>query len=312
MIYVMIAAYQDEEIIPTLVDLFSKAVMPDEIRVCVCWQGDDMFVPVIKSVRSAQIDVLSVPPGDSLGLGWARNLSQSRYNGEEFCMQLDAHHRFKPGWDTWHIDQIRRLQTKGYFKPVLTAYAGNYDFVNGIELCERPSYLTSALNGFSDQGRPTIPFQPHYIPQHVSQPVPARFASGHYLFTVGEYAREYIHDPYTTFWGEELAMSVRLYTMGYDLFHPHQLQVFHRYVRYAQPEAHYVDHHNALQPLLDDRQTEWFKRLRFLTGQPGEKTDPGTVFGLGKVRSLIDYELFSEIRFSTQTVYKQWIHHIWA
>jgi len=90
-------------------------------------------------------------------------------------------------------------------------------------------------------------------------------------------------------------MAVRSYTHGYDLFHPHRTLLWHCY------ERRYRDRH------WDDHAT-WYKadeashaRVRALLGAlPGNAANFGC-YGLGKARSLRDYERFAGISFEKRT-----------
>ena len=69
-------------------------------------------------------------------------------------------------------------------------------------------------------------FLPATIPNHknLSEPVPARFYSGHFTFADGIFSVEVQHDPTFYFHGEEITLAVRAFTHGYDLFHPHKIK----------------------------------------------------------------------------------------
>lgn len=54
---------------------------------------------------------------------------------------------------------------------------------------------------------------------------------GTFCFARSEWAREIRHDPDIYFSGEELNLTVRSYTHGYDLFHPHKLVIWHSTMR---------------------------------------------------------------------------------
>ena len=69
----------------------------------------------------------------------------------------------------------------------------------------------------------------------------ARFLAAGFLFTIGSFVEEVPYDPELYFFGEEIAMTLRAYTHGYDLFHPHQVLVWHDYVR-SYATRHWDDH----------------------------------------------------------------------
>ena len=304
-IFVMIAAYKDLEIIPTLYDLYGKAKYPENIRVSICWQGD--FNDVRELDEWPNVRVVYINPEESKGLGFARSLAQAHYDNEDYTFQLDAHHRFDHHWDEWMIDEIKKLQQKGYSKPALTAYAGSYSSLSNQLLETVPCRIIPdpRYNGF----RPdwwTIPFMPDFI-YNEQEPVRARFASGHYIFTVGKFADEYRFDPFCYFWGEELTLSVRMYTMGYDLFHPHELKVWHRYV-WNGSGGDMVEKQYDVFKDKKKRESYWMGRLRTITNQTNHTEGyyiPNSL-SLGTHRSLSDYEEFAGISFANRTVKIDW------
>ncbi len=310
-IFVMIAAYKDLEIIPTLINLYNQAKHPDNIRVSICWQGEFADVRVLDNWPNVRVTYVNA--NESKGLGFARSIAQAHYDNEEYCFQLDAHHRFALDWDVWHINQIKNLQAKGYKKPLLTAYAGSYSSITETLLEHIPARIIPdpRYDGF----RPnwwTIPFMPElFYPK--SEPEKARFCSGHYVFTIGQFADEYRFDPFCYFWGEELSLSVRSFTMGYDLFHPHELKVWHRYV-WSGTNGSPGSGGDLVEKQYDvfkdkfRRESYWMGRLRTATNQEGieENNYIPPALSLGNERSLKDYEEYAGINFKNRVVEKNW------
>src|SRR6202021_3021860 len=72
------------------------------------------------------LKIIPIPADDSLGPNWARRVLQDRYDGEEFTLLLDSHHRFVTGWDQTAREMLEGLR-KTCAKPILTAYLPPYD-----------------------------------------------------------------------------------------------------------------------------------------------------------------------------------------
>ena len=88
-------------------------------------------------------------------------------------------------------------------------------------------------------------------------------------------------------------MSVRAFTHGYDLFHPHRTTLWHYYERKGLIK-HWDDHKSW--PAWNDVA---LKRTRQLLGVDNEKVNGGFGrFGLGPVRTLKDYEQYAGVSFS--------------
>src|ERR1700690_2462085 len=97
--FVAIPSYRDRELPATLLDLLAKAKWRSDLRVVVAWQfGRGETLP--RTVRTVKnVEIIPIPAAQSLGPNWARRMLQDRYDGEEFTLLLDSHHRFVEGWD---------------------------------------------------------------------------------------------------------------------------------------------------------------------------------------------------------------------
>lgn len=292
MIFVQIAAYRDPDLAATVADCIAKAIHPERLSFGVCLQRlpgeNEDFLAALPPNTS----ILDVAAPDSPGLGWARQQTQGMYAGERFTLQIDSHHRFAYGWDAKLICEMQLTKSA---KPIITAYAGMLDG----EFNPHPFKMVA--DKFTESG--TILFRPHYIEdwQRLERPLPARFVSGHYFFTLGSHCLEYKYDPGIYFAGDEISLAVRSYTLGYDLFHPHRTYLWHEYTRQNRTK-HWDDHvpENGLKA-WHVRDTESKVRLRQLLGEEDSSIDLGE-FGLGSVRSMADYERYAGIDFATRTL----------
>jgi hypothetical protein len=298
-IFISIASYRDPELIPTIQDCITNAKNPDRLRFGICWQHDDT-----ESLNDYKDDprfkIIDVPYEHSKGTCWARNLIQSLYEDETYYLQLDSHHRFSKNWDTTLVKMLKELKKKGHKKPLLTAYLPGFDPKN-----DPNGRVNECWNLEFDRYLPEGPIfiKPHVIDgwKDLEGPIPSRFLSGHFIFTVGKWANEVKYDPYYYFHGEEPSLAARSFTHGYDLFHPHIPVIWHEYIR------------NGKTKQWDDDK-EWSKknstsysRYRALHGMGGEL--PDTLMDLekysfGKERTLEEYEKYIGVKFSTRQVHK--------
>lgn len=161
---------------------------------------------------------------------------QQQYNDETYTLQLDSHHRFVPNWDIQLIEMLKDLQSKGYKKPLITTYLPSYD--NLTEFLDIPAhtYITE-VEKFTPEG--AVVFTGYYIKEDsiLTEPVPAKFYSAHFCFTLGQSSKEVQHDPSYYFYGEEISIGTRAYTHGCDLFHPHKNVLFHLYGERSKKKA---------------------------------------------------------------------------
>jgi hypothetical protein len=130
-----------------------------------------------------------------------------------------------------------------------------------------------------------------------TEPIPARFYSAHFCFTLGQFCTEVPHDPNYYFHGEEISIAVRAFTKGYDLFHPHKVVVWHEYTRKGRTKQWDDDKQWV------DRNNKCHLRNRKLFEMDGEKKDIDFgVYDFGTVRTLKDYEKYSGLCFKKRAV----------
>lgn len=303
-IFVQMAAYRDPELVPTLVSLLDNATAPERLHICVAWQHcDEASIDQFDSLRTrCRLTLLDIPYAESRGACWARHKIQQHYAGEAYTLQLDSHHRFAEGWDATCIAMLEGLRARGVAKPLLTAYLPSYD-PSQDPAARAPDPWRLAFDRFIPEG--AIFFRPEAMAgwQSMDAPEPARFYSAHFAFTIGEFALEVQHNPEFYFHGEEITITVRAFTHGYDLFHPHRHVAWHEYTRRGRAK-HWDDHREwgRLNEATHDR-------CRRLLGMDAYRDRPDDVtaeqtgpYGLGQARSLEDYERFAGISFRRRAI----------
>ena len=301
-IFVQLAAYRDPQLIPTIENMLENAKRPKNLVIAIARQfsEDDGFDDLSQYENDSRFKILNIPHLESKGVCWARSLIQQLYGGETYTLQIDSHMRFEKNWDDLLIKEYKKLQKKGHKKPLLTGYVPSFEPDN-----DPASRLTVPwrmnFDRFSPDGN--VHFMPSTIDdfKEKKSPVPARFYSAHFAFTTGDFVKEVPHDPEYYFHGEEISIAVRAFTWGYDLFHLHNVIIWHHYTR------------KGLKKHWDDN-GEWWKnndashlKNRKLFSMDGEVYDPEEfgIFGFGPERTLEDYERYSGISFGKRSV-QQW------
>ncbi len=303
-IFIQIAAYRDPELIPTLTDAIDKASDPSRLHFCIAWQhGDEAAITQFAPLQErARFTILDIPHHESRGVCWARNQTQQHYQGEAYTMQLDSHHRFVSGWDDLCIGMVEELRAAGVAKPLLTAYLPSYDPEND-PAARAPDPWALCFDRFIPEG--AIFFQPKSLDgwQALTAPRRSRFYSAHFAFTIGAFSREVQHNPEFYFHGEEISITVRAFTHGYDLYNPHRLIAWHEYTRKGRTK-HWDDH------------TDWgtvnlwshgLNRRLFGMDEYAEQPEAVAVeragpYGFGTQRTLEEYERFAGIDFRRRAV----------
>jgi hypothetical protein len=301
-IFIQIASYRDPQLILTVEDCIKNAKNPENLVFCIAHQfsDDDEFSKDIDKYRDdPRFRIIDIPYKEARGACWARNLIQQRYDNETYTLQIDSHHRFTENWDEQLIDMLLHLQSKGHKKPLLTSYISSFNPENDPdERGTEPWWMT--FDRFIPEG--AIFFLPAGIPnwRELTEPVPARFYSAHFAFTLGQFSKEVQHDPQMYFHGEEISIAVRAYTHGYDLFHPHKIIAYHEYTRKGRTKQWDDD------PEWGQKNNASHLRNRTLFGMDGE-CSPCTKnsFGhywFGTERTLEQYEAYAGISFKKRAV----------
>jgi len=301
-ICVLIASYRDPDCAPTLADLFAQAAHPERIRVAVVSQeekGDRLKTSLIPKAHHAQIGIRRVKSTSSQGVCWARHLGQQMVGQEPFILQLDSHMRFEPGWDllllaTWIHCQDSRAVLTAYpagHTPGGTRESGVFYGMAAKQFNQDGVLLFTGCPRFVDGG--TVPIRP----------LPGAFVSANFLFAPAESVRQVPYDPSLYFFGEEVSYAARLWTHGFNLYHPNRAILYHDWDR-ARRATHFEDHRD-----WTNRDRISKARVRALLGVLGEDGSPPSAmdlggYVLGEQRSLADYERWSGVSFSTRQIAK--------
>ena len=296
-IFIQIASYRDPQLLPTIKDCLAKSTYPENLVFGICRQfnPEDGFDNLEEFLDDDRFKIIDVYYTESKGVCWARNKVQQLYKDEEYTLQIDSHMRFEKGWDETLINMIIGLQQEGYKKPLLTGYVSSFDPDNDPQgRVNEPWRMV--FDRFIPEG--AVFFLPEVIPnwKEMTSPIPARFYSAHFCFTLGEFSKEVQHNPNYYFHGEEISVAVRAYTHGYDLFHPHRVIIWHEYTRKNRTKQ------------WDDDKT-WgqknnisHKLNRQLFGMDDEEMIDFGIYGFGKERTLKDYEKYAGINFKLRGV----------
>jgi hypothetical protein len=299
-IFIQIASYRDPQLVPTIKDCIKNAKYPENLVFSIAWQHsvNDVWDNLDEFKDDSRFKIIDINHLDSKGACWARNTLQQNYDGEEYTLQIDSHHRFVENWDEECINMVKQLQEKGHKKPLLTSYVSSFNPENDpAERINIPWKMN--FDRFIPEG--AIFFLPASIDNHqeLTEPIPARFYSAHFAFTLGQFVLEVPHDPDYYFHGEEISIAVRAYTWGYDLFHPHKVVVWHEYTRKGRAKQWDDDRKWV------ERNNYCHKKNRKLFEMDGEVKDIDFgVYDFGKERTLEDYERYAGISFKKRAIQK--------
>lgn len=327
-IFVSVAAYRDEICPATLRELFSHADNPDGVRVGLVQQNceRDCRTGVLNGgrVEKAPADVdcekafcesvvgrpfcekgyvrtLSIREEESLGPPGARYLASKLWFGETYFMQIDAHMQFARGWDTDLIQDIASAPTR---RAVLSHYPPSA--VQKAEAARRwpsqgPMHMCGA--GFStaaiEHGIVRIDACRAFGRTPLQKPLYTPFVAAGFFFAPSELLAEVPFDPFMPylFMGEELMLSLRFYTAGWDIFSPSRNVLAHYYVRRHKPKFWESVGRLFRAPAFHNRFTAtMINRPKHIAGYPESRkvTPPSLLdrldlYGLGKVRTAAQF-----------------------
>eukprot|EP00877_Chromochloris_zofingiensis_P011241 jgi/Chrzof1/6370/Cz18g06030.t1 len=266
-------SYRDAECKNTLVELFRKAEHPQRIFVGSTEQRANATEGCIPPnfAHEKQVRLVNLPLTVQEGHTYSRYICSQLYAGEDYFMQIDAHSKFKPHWDTRYIDMLHRCPSK---RPLLTHYPFDYDQFD-VNQTLVPIMCTGKFN---DRGM--FAFNTQVLPASKMGLGPVPFVAGGFIFTLGRILRDVPYDPNLPFlWeGEEFLYSARWWTHGYDFFTPDANIIFHQY------------NHNKLgRASVWSDAPNWYKRMM------GSEAKYYYLFGMKPVPQNSSYELKQEL-----------------
>jgi len=293
-IFVSIASYRDPDCQNTVRDLFEKAAYPGRIIIGLCLQivpGEDEDCRV-STERRQQLRVIEVHASESRGACWARHQIQKLWRSEEYYFQIDSHMRFVHGWDEKLIAMLGKCPAE---KPVISTYP--LEFTPPDQFAP-DSYVTIRPFGFNEEG--VLTQNSWFYPMESAPEIPAAspFVSAGMLFTLGKVVAEVPYDPHLYFTGEEITLGARLWTSGWEIYCPNEVIAYHNYAKQPERPRHWVDQTNWVNNLM----VRSHRRIRYILGIEAINNDSGDLaaiesYGLGKVRKLAEYEIFSGLDF---------------
>jgi hypothetical protein len=304
-IFIHLPAYRDPQLVPTIKDAIANAKYSERLRFGICRQyhPEDKFDDLSEFSSDDRFNVYECLYTEAKGLPWARAIiNEKLMKKETYILQLDSHHRFAKDWDETLIDMHKGLEEKGY-KPILAAYLPLYDpFNDPAGRTMEPWQQTFAC--FYPHG--TIFIRPSLLHgwQNMTEPPMSRFLSGHFCFARTEWAREIKHDPDIYFSGEELNLTVRSYTHGYDMFHPHKLVIWHSTMREERAGKLKWDDDAKMGIDWWNKQNYARKKIRCMLRTEEDPEIDLTGYDIGNVRTIRDYEKYAGVHFKRKAVQK--------
>ena len=221
LIFVNLASYRDIECNKTIKSLFYNSDNYKNLRIVVCQQNSDEDLDCLKNLESKYlpfVKVIKLSYKNARGPTWARFLIQQMYNKEQYYLQIDSHTIFEEKWDTKLINCLNSLPDKSCLTQYLPDYEiGNFKTIPKLRHNLNVSRICS-LDGFTRIGakyiNPNIKYEKPFV---------SNGWSGCFSFSKGDICYDAPIDCYTpdVFFGEEMDITLRLFTRGWNFYAPH-------------------------------------------------------------------------------------------
>lgn len=293
-IFVGIASYKDPLLTHTVLHALEQAQDKSRLRFGIV----DQCEPAMQWGRmdptiARQVHYLWVDPLKTRGTCFARALTQTLYHGETIYLQIDAHMHFPQHWDQWVEETLfdRMAVTP---RCVVSSYP--------------PSMVKDAAGAWTIERHPANTVVTHRVKESAAfdgrgiyldfeawmhhgrtTPIRGHHIAGGMMIAPGMFCEQFPYDPQLYYLGEEQMLALRLYTHGWDVWHPVDNPIGHRYNDHQNPEirpVHWSDDPNGERPISH---LVWehrsYTRQRQLVARPGF----GGVYGLGTVRTVQDF-----------------------
>lgn len=304
-IFIAIASYKDRLLMATVQDAMEKAQHPDRLRFGIvdqCVEQDRWSV--MKGELGKVVHYLWVDPLMTRGTCFARALTQQLYAGESIYMQIDAHMMFPKHWDAWAVDTLcDRMAASG--RCVVSSYPPPIEGEGASAIIKAPEsgtvtyHRVHASAAFDSRGI-VLWFEAAHARR--SRPMRGYHLSAAVVLAPGHFVEAFPYDPWGYYLGEEQMLALRLYTHGWDIWHPVDNPIGHRYNDHQDPTirpVHWADDPDGKRPVP---YTFWqdmsFDRQRQIIARP----EFGGVYGLGTKRTLADYAAWTGIDYVRRTV----------
>jgi len=226
--------------------------------------------------------------------------------------------RFVPHWDRLALEQLAWC-ARHSAKPVLSTYGRPFPLGTSPEWIPPDGITPSLCCGWSWDENGLLKINCRALVRGGSQPRRSVYWSAHFSFSSAQLLQEVPYDPHLPmlFIGEEILMSVRLFTHGWDVYTPNENVVYHLW------ETNYRRiYYNDMPKTYESLVTASVQRVHGLLGSgpphvlnqdakswplPGGGRDnatgqycDGDVFGLGTIRNVSDFEKVAGVRFKDQ------------
>ena len=227
-IFVSIASYRDDELIPTLYDLLKNQSDINNIRYVICLQDTKQRYDKLKVLfrDNIKIEIIFIPYNQARGPCYARQIIRDYYNNEDYFLQIDSHMRSCELWDICLLNSLNKLKP---YKAIISCYPPGYskdnDNYKKIKYSTLGYYtnigLKSSLHTYYKAGK---------LANTIGKPVRNFHIAAGFHFVPSEWVKQIKYPGDLYFFGEEDSLRIQSYTHGWTSYSPEKAILWHNYI----------------------------------------------------------------------------------
>jgi hypothetical protein len=290
-IFISIASYRDKLLATTINDAYNKAKFKDSLVFGVFEQANDNEKLNLNQFDfRKQIIYANVDPKSTKGVCWARKNIQKMVSDESYFLQIDAHTLFDDAWDQTLINHLNEIK-KYHSKPILTGYPNSFNPETFVKQPLVPNTICSILN--LEERNHLFSLNGFHPPVGNFTPTIHNIVHGYhigacFMFSDASLVKEVPYDDAVFFGGEEIIISMRAWTSGYNIFHLSKIPLNHCWDKSygGVVQRDYAPGHT--EKIQQEAKEHISKLVRNQLAAP---------YGLGTVRSIDDYMKYSGLDF---------------
>lgn len=303
-IFISIASYRDSRCVKTVQSAIRNARFPYRLYFGVCVQEnvaiDDTFPdPCLWLHGNHQMHdhilIERVRHTDAKGPTYARYVCSTLYRGQDLFLQIDSHMEFVSDWDVHLVHQYNICaEMSGHHRVIISHYPPS---------CMTPEVVCGAVTVKMCLGHLEDPGIPSFHSEQcngTSHPTTSWYIACGFMLAPGSFVNEVPYDPglECMFWGEEVLLSARAWTSGYDIYNPAFALCVHQYTRVNSPNVVYDQvHAGTINEWTRVQRESVYRAMRTLNIMlpPNVPIVKPSGYGMGNTRTLNDYMRLSGV-----------------
>lgn len=272
-IFVQIASYRGFDLVETVRDCVDKAKNKESLFFGIALHQDEN-VPV--ELMGPNLRTFRFHASEKISHGAARRRCQQMYAGEDYVLQVDSGMRFADNWDEELVSSLNRLGDKAIITNYPSKLGANGDKESTV------SYKPQVYQFISEA--PAV--WPAPI-KNVPDILKGRYIMDAFFFARGSHSRDCLYNQDIYYTELDAFITLLSYTKGYDIFHHNKPIVWKNYEK---------------RPASWESDPEWWLKQQASRGILSDMAKKK--IGLGDVRTLRDFEIFSGLDFENRRIQK--------